>query len=472
LYFPDGASSIGVAVSDNPAGPYVDPLGHSLVDHSTPNANVQWLFDPGVFIDDDEQAYLCFGGGAPGNARIIKLNKDMISTSGAAITVDAPNFFEAMYLHKRGDTYYVTYSTNPAGGMTIDYMTSKSPTSGYVHRGTVLANPWQNNGNNNHASIIDYKDQWYIFYHNRAVANKRGASIYQRSINVDLLYYNDDGTIKEVNADSKGVPKLGNVDPFQRIEAEIIDNESGIETETASEGTLNLTMNNGSWVKISNVDFNVVAEEFSASVAATGSTSIDIVLDDIDSQPVGTLTVASTGGLQDWQTQSTAIEPVTGLHDLFVRANGRVNLDWYQFTISCDTPDVDADGYESRACGGDDCDDQSKDIHPGAAETCGDGVDQDCDGKDQECSCDTADADGDGHASIDCGGDDCDDQSKDIHPGAAETCGDGVDQDCDGQDNACGFCGSCGCRAGSDSSSHLDWLCLALALLLGWARLR
>jgi beta-xylosidase len=53
LYFPDGASAIGVAVSDSPTGPFTDPLGRALVSRSTPNANVQWLFDPGVFIDDD-----------------------------------------------------------------------------------------------------------------------------------------------------------------------------------------------------------------------------------------------------------------------------------------------------------------------------------------------------------------------------------------------------------------------------------
>ena len=48
LYFPDGANAIGVAVSSSPTGPFTDPLGRALVSRSTPNANVQWLFDPGV----------------------------------------------------------------------------------------------------------------------------------------------------------------------------------------------------------------------------------------------------------------------------------------------------------------------------------------------------------------------------------------------------------------------------------------
>ena len=338
LYFPNGANSIGVAVSDSPTGPFTDPLGGPLVDRNTPNGNVDWVFDPGVFIDDDGQAYLYFGGGGPGNARVIRLNDDMISTSGSAITLDVPNFFEALYMHKRNGTYYLTYSTDTAGGLAIDYMTSNSPTSGFVHRGTVLPNPWENNNNNNHQSILEFNDQWYIFYHNRAVANARGASTYQRSINVDRLFYNGDGTIQQVNAGSAGVPKLKNIDPFVRNEAETIDSEQGIETEGPATGVRNLAfIQNGDWVKISNVDFGSGATGFEASVASdTAGGAIEIIIDDVNNAPVGSLNVGNTGGWQSWQTLSTQINTVTGLHDLYLRFTGSaeylLNLDWYRFT--------------------------------------------------------------------------------------------------------------------------------------------
>ncbi|WP_250464689.1 endo-1,4-beta-xylanase [Microbulbifer litoralis] len=337
LYFPDGASSIGVAVSDSPTGPFTDPLGGPLVDRNTPNANVDWVFDLGVFIDDDGQAYLYFGGGGPGNARVIRLNSDMISTSGSAITLDVPNFFEALYMHKRNGTYYLSYSTNTEAGLAIDYMTSNNPTSGFVHRGTVLPNPWENNSNNNHQSILEFDNQWYIFYHNRAVANARGASTYQRSINADQLFYNGDGSIQQVNAGSAGVPKRKNVDPFARNEAETIDNEQGIETEGPATGTRNLAfIQDGDWVKISNVDFGSGATGFEASVASdTSGGTVEIVLDDVNSQPIGSLSVGNTGGWQSWQTVSTQINTVTGLHDLFLRFSGGsdylLNLNWYRF---------------------------------------------------------------------------------------------------------------------------------------------
>jgi GH35 family endo-1,4-beta-xylanase len=356
LYFPDGASSIGVAVSDSPTGPFTDPLGRPLVDRNTPNANVDWVFDPGVFIDDDGQAYLYFGGGGPGNARVIRLNDDMISTSGAAITLDVPNFFETLYMHKRNGTYYLSYSTNTQAGLAIDYMTSNSPTSGFVHRGTVLPNPWENNNNNNHQSIVEFNNQWYLFYHNRAVANARGASTFQRSINVDRLFYNGDGSIQQVNAGSAGVPKLKNVDPFARNEAETIDKEQGIETEGAPTGTRNLAfIQNGDWVKISNVDFGSGATGFEAGVASdTSGGTIEIILDDINNPPVGSLSVGNTGGWQSWQTVSTQIDTVTGLHDLFLRFSGGsdflLNLDWYQFSgaVEGSTLEVELEGLSGQ----------------------------------------------------------------------------------------------------------------------------
>ncbi len=85
--------------------------------------------------------------------------------------------------------------------------------------------------------------------------------------------------------------------------------------------------------------------------------------------------------------------------------------------------DVDGDGFST--CD-DDCHDWDATMYPGAAEICGDGLDNDCDG-----NTDDADLDGDGYMDVDCGGEDCDDSDPDILPGAEEVC-DGADNDCDG----------------------------------------
>ncbi|MFT3925979.1 MAG: MopE-related protein [Myxococcales bacterium] len=103
----------------------------------------------------------------------------------------------------------------------------------------------------------------------------------------------------------------------------------------------------------------------------------------------------------------------------------------------------DGDGYLPARCGGDDCNDNDVTIHPDAVDRCGDGIDQDCDGQDPSCDAPPTcprDVDGDGAQPAECGGCDCDDNNPTIHCGAVDVCGDGVDQDCQGGDAACGGC--------------------------------
>jgi len=97
-----------------------------------------------------------------------------------------------------------------------------------------------------------------------------------------------------------------------------------------------------------------------------------------------------------------------------------------------DSKDNDGDGY-TVAQG--DCDDNNTNLYPGANDVCGDGVDQDCDGSDEACPIVIPlDDDGDGYTVAQ---GDCDDNNVNVNPGATETCGDGVDQDCDGSDLIC-----------------------------------
>ncbi len=135
---------------------------------------------------------------------------------------------------------------------------------------------------------------------------------------------------------------------------------------------------------------------------------------------------------------------------------------------ACTCSDGDGDGYPAADCGGSDCDDRNGFIHPGQSEICGDDIDQDCDGQDLACPC--PDADSDGYGALPCGND-CNDNNPNIHPGAAENCGDGIDQNCDGMDRPCPATSSgCSCETGAgDLNGWLGWLLLGMFAL--WRRL-
>lgn len=355
LYFPNSGSAIGVAVSDSPAGPFRDALGKPLIDNNTPGVrDVDWIFDPSVFVDDDGQAYLYFGGGPQDtgdNARVIRLNEDMISLKDAsATTIPAPDFFEASFMHKRNGKYYFSYSTTFANhAAEIDYLVSDNPMTGFRHAGTILPNPAGNNGNNNHHSIVEYAGSWYIFYHNRVLANRDGFSDYQRSITLDYLTYDAQGNIVKVAAAGGKVAQLKSVDAFSRIEAETMADQRGIEVEFARDGGSRVGVNvtdihDKDWIGVSQVDFGAGAKSFHARVASGSAAggAIEVYVDGCDTftdKPgvlVGTCAVSPTGGWQTWRDIECSVTPVTGVHDLCLRFTGAgserlFNLDHYHF---------------------------------------------------------------------------------------------------------------------------------------------
>ncbi len=347
LYFPNGGSNTGVAVADRPEGPFVDPLGGPLIDRHIPNANVAWVFDPGVFIDDDGQAYLYFGGGANNrfgygeNLRVIKLNEDMISVEGPAITIEARNSFEAAFVHKHNDIYYFTYSTNFAeGAARIDYLTSDNPVTGFTYQGIVLENPTLdgqniNNHNNNHQGIIEYEGEWYIFYHDRRLSGET----FFRNISVERLIHNEDGSIEPVVVTHDGVPQIRNFNPYQTVKAATINRQEGIAVEDCSEGgTMVTSINNGDWIRVAGVDFESGAESFQARVASGSEGGrIEIRLGAADGPLIGTCEVPDTGGWDEWATVETDISDAEGIHDLYFIFEGPddsdlFNFNWWQFT--------------------------------------------------------------------------------------------------------------------------------------------
>lgn len=189
---------IGVAVSDKPASDF------KVLDHPLLELPENGEIDPCVFMDDDGQAYFYYGGG--GKCFGARLKDNMYEIDGELIPMEGlVDFHEATWVHKRNGVYYLSYSDNHdekndkegvAGDNRMRYAMSKSPLGPWEYKG-IYMDP--TNSYTNHGSIVEFKGQWYAFYHNSELSRKNGEfNDWLRSICVDKLFYNEDGTIKKV----------------------------------------------------------------------------------------------------------------------------------------------------------------------------------------------------------------------------------------------------------------------------------
>lgn len=137
---------------------------------------------------------------------------------------------------------------------------------------------------------------------------------------------------------SGGGSGSGNINPYTTVQAENYSAMSGVQTETCSEGGLNVGyIENGDWIRFDGVDFGTGATGVSVRVAsnATGGT-IKFRLDAAGGTQIGAINVTSSGGWQTWQTMTTSVTGATGVHSLYLSFSGGtgylLNLNHFVFT--------------------------------------------------------------------------------------------------------------------------------------------
>jgi hypothetical protein len=190
---------IGVAVADRPQGPYVDAIGRPLIDRFVNGAQP---IDQDVFIDDDGQAYIYYGG--HGHANVAKLNSDMTSlgtfADGSVYREITPaGYVEGPQMFKRNGKYYLMWSE---GGWTgpdysVAYAMADSPTGPFRRLDKILAqDPAVARGaGHNSVLTIPGTDTWYTFYHRRPLSETDGNARY---LAYDRMTFHPDGTIQPV----------------------------------------------------------------------------------------------------------------------------------------------------------------------------------------------------------------------------------------------------------------------------------
>ena len=190
--------AIGVAVSDSPIGPFKDARGSALITNDmTTETKIDWDdIDPTVFVEDNGQAYIFWGNTS---CYYAKLKENMIELDSPIRTVKLPNFTEAPWVHKHDGWYYLSYAYQFPEKTA--YAMSRSIEGPWEFKG--ILNELAGNCNTNHQAIIDYKGTSYFIYHNGGIPTKGGS--FRRSVCMDYLYYNPDGSIKRIIMTSEGV---------------------------------------------------------------------------------------------------------------------------------------------------------------------------------------------------------------------------------------------------------------------------
>ncbi|MDR1504797.1 MAG: family 43 glycosylhydrolase [Prevotella sp.] len=206
-YYFTAAQKIGVAVAEDPAGPFVDS-GKALIDFRPEGVKGGQEIDPDVFTDPKTgKSYLYWGNGY---MAVAELNKDMVSIKKETVQVRTPDktFREAISVFYRKGTYYFLWSEDDtrSENYRVRYGTSTSPTGVITipENNLILAKDAAKGiYGTGHNSVLQIpgKDEWYIVYHrfNRPNGIKMGdAAGFHREVCIDKMEFNADGSIKAV----------------------------------------------------------------------------------------------------------------------------------------------------------------------------------------------------------------------------------------------------------------------------------
>ncbi len=330
---------IGIATSKDPAKNFT-VQGYI--------SGLESLIDPCVFVDDDGQPYIYHGGG--GRCMGGKLDKnDWTKLDGTMTKMEGLNdFHEATWVHKYNGKYYLSYADNHGDdGNQLKYAMSDSPLGPWTSMGVFL---YATGCDTSHGSIVEYKGQWYAFYHTSNASGEYNL----RSVCFDKLYYNADGSIQVVknwgepyNGTHTIAVKNNTTDIALKLEAEDFNTGShygywdkttgnaggkyrtDVNVDINSNGGVTYieNMQKGEWLRYTinaekagnyDIDFYVASGnadgKFHVSVNGTKKSS--------------EISVPNTGGWTTWQKVTVANIPLkAGEQYIDIRINGAFNFD-------------------------------------------------------------------------------------------------------------------------------------------------
>ena len=352
FYFPsapkDGRGfGIGVAVADRPEGPFIcEP---------EPIKGISGI-DPCVLQASDGNAYIFWGAGRcaklkPNMKELaddtpkekVKFGNREFEMYGVNCLKDLPNRqAEGPFAFEYNGNYYLTYPYVRENTEVLGYAMSKNPMGPYEYKGLIM--PEHENGCwTNHHSIINYKGQWYLFYHQNAFSPRDDK---RRSVQIDKLFFNPDGTIKEVKKTMRGVgvnkaTEKIEIDRYSTASSDVTT--SLIDTVNTFRGYQASLPKKGSWLHYADVDFSPITDAYLiVNAKAGGNTEFCVREKNAKGKVIARVTmnvVTQMGQFRrdqsnQWLTQTVNLEYVPkGVIDLCVTCEGdaEVSINWVQF---------------------------------------------------------------------------------------------------------------------------------------------
>ena len=331
FYFPAPAKdtvygrgfSIGVAVADNPSSPFIP--------ESNPIIGVHGI-DPCPFIDRDGQAYLYWSAR---NIYMAKLKDNMVElASEPAIIANLPGkgLKEGPFVFERNGIYYLTFPHVENKTERLEYAIGNTPMGPFTMTGVIMDESptgcWTN-----HHSFINFKNQWYLFYHHNDLSPKFDKN---RSVRIDSMFFNIDGTIQKVKPTLRGV---GFTDASEKIQ---IDRYSYISDKGASiafldtfntfDGWKTILKEKNTWIQYNAVDFG--SKKFKSvqvKAASQKGSILQICLDKPDRPILAEVKIPKN---TNWEIiDAPLLKYQQGIQNLVIilKDNNPVEIDWIQF---------------------------------------------------------------------------------------------------------------------------------------------
>ena len=272
FYFPSapaegrGGFAVGVAIADNPEGPFIP--------EPEPIKGINGI-DPCVLQASDGNAYIFWGNGrcaklkpnmkelADDNPKsTVKFGNREMEMVGVNCLEGLPNRqAEGPFAFEANGWYYLTYPYVRNNTEVLGYAMSKNPMGPYEYKGLIMAEH-ANGCWTNHHSIVNYKGQWYLFYHHNFFSPRDDK---RRSVQIEKLFFNADGTIQEVKPTMRGVGINKATEKIQidrySTAAEGVTTEH-VDTTRAFSGDCATLPTKGSWFQYNDVDFSCITDGY------------------------------------------------------------------------------------------------------------------------------------------------------------------------------------------------------------------